>query len=195
MSKSGIAKAIPRYKTQVLLPLGGKRGGRDARPSTDSGLLSVNEVSTAVLLPATFVRLGAERFLFAHGHGLDAIAAHSSLDERILHRAGAIGAEGEVIFGRAALVAVSFDGDADVGMLLQELGIGLQRSVLRRAYIGLVVVEVDILDILREEFLFGGVRGRCWRRRRCEVDGHASRGILGSAGALGDEMVGGRVGR
>src|SRR6266478_10233462 len=86
-------------------------------------LFFVHEVPAAVLLPATFVRLGAERFLLAVADGLDAIAAHSSLDERILYRVRAIGAEGEVIFGGAALVAVSLDGDVNVGVLLQELRI------------------------------------------------------------------------
>src|ERR1019366_2068649 len=62
----------------------------------------VHEVPAAVLLPATFVRLGAERLLFAVADGFDAIAADSSLDERVLHRVRAAGAQGQVVFGRAA---------------------------------------------------------------------------------------------
>src|ERR1700687_4812470 len=89
-------------------------------------LFFVHEVPAAALLPATLVRLGAERFLFAVADGLDAIAGTSSLDERVFHRVRAIGAQGQVIFGRAALVAVSLDRDVDVGMLLQELRSALQ---------------------------------------------------------------------
>src|SRR5258708_39217624 len=88
------------------------------RPSLHSlCLFFVHEVTAAVLLPATFVRLGAERFLFAVADGLDTIAANSSLNERVLHRVRAAGAEGQVIFGRAALVAVSLDRDMNVGVL------------------------------------------------------------------------------
>src|SRR5271156_6926991 len=90
---------------------------------------------------------------------------------------------------------MSLDGDVDVGMLLQELCVGLQGALIGRAYVGLVVVEEDVLHVLREEFFFGcvGGSGRRWRGSR--VDGHASGGVLCAAGALGDEMVSGRVGR
>src|SRR5208282_2579700 len=156
-------------------------------------LFLVHEVAATILLPATFVRLGAEWFLLAVADGLDAIAADSGLDERILHGVRAIGAQGEVIFGGAALVAMSLDGDVDVGMLLQEACIALHRALVGGAYIVLVVVEVNIFDVLSEELLLGsrGSRRRCrwWR-----VDGHASSGVLSSAGAFGDEMVGGRIG-
>jgi len=132
--------------------------GRGARPSTCRCLFFIHEVSAAVLLPATFVRLGAERFLLAVADGLDAIAANSSLDKRVLDRVRAASAQGQVIFGRAALVAVSLDRDVDVGMLLQELGIALQRALLVRAYIVFVVIEVNVLYVSREQFLFRGVR-------------------------------------
>src|ERR1700686_3928772 len=163
--------------------------GRDARLSTFLCLFFVHEVSAAVLLPAAFVRLGAERLLLAVADGLNTITANSSLDERVLHRVRAAGAEGKVIFGRAALVAVSLDRDVDVGVLLQELCIALQRALLVRAHIILVVIEVNVLYVSREEFLFRSVRS-CWRRG-CGVDGYASGGFLGSAGSLSDEMVGG----
>src|ERR1035438_7597344 len=78
-------------------------------------------------------------------------------------------------------------------MLLQELGVALQRGLLVRAHIVLVVIEVDVFHILREEFFFGGVGSGFWRRGR-SVDSDASGGILGSTGALRDEMVGSRFG-
>src|ERR1700692_3702457 len=88
-------------------------------------LLFVDEMSPAVLLPATFVRLSAEWLLFAEADGLDATATYSSLDQRILHRICAVGAQGQVIFGRAALVAMALYGYVNVGVLLEELRIGL----------------------------------------------------------------------
>src|ERR1019366_4515528 len=100
----------------------------------------------------------------------------------------------EVVFGGAALVAVPLDGDVNVGMLLQEPRIALQRCLIGCAHIVLVVIEVNVLHVLREEFLLGGGRSRCRRRWR-RVDGDASGGVLGSASAFRDEMVGGRVSR
>src|SRR5208337_3258490 len=97
-------------------------------------LLFIYEVCAAVLLPATFVGLAAERLLFAVTEGFDTIAAHSCLNEGVLHRVRAIAAQSEVIFGRAALVAVPLNREADVGMLLQELRIALQRALVGRAY-------------------------------------------------------------
>src|SRR5271166_2413323 len=111
-------------------PPGAARTGET--PGTPlSPLLFVHEVTAAVLLPATFVRFGAERLFFAVTDGFDAIAGDSSLDERILYGVGAIGAQGQVIFGRTALVAMALDGNVNVGMLLQELGITLHRSLIR----------------------------------------------------------------
>src|SRR5208337_271838 len=107
-----------------------------------------------------FVGLGAERLFLAIADGLDPTASNSSLDERVLNCVRTIGAQGQVIFGRAALVAVSFDRDVDVGMLLQELCIALQRALLVRAHIVLVVIEVNVLHILREELLFRSGRSR-----------------------------------
>jgi hypothetical protein len=56
-------------------------------------------VSASILLITTFVRFGAERFLFAIADGFDAIAANSCLDERIFHSIRTIRAQGQVVFG------------------------------------------------------------------------------------------------
>src|SRR5260370_42600435 len=64
-------------------------------PSTLFCLLLIHEVAAAVLLPAAFVRLRAERLFLAVADGFDAIAGYSSLHERILHRIGALGAQGQ----------------------------------------------------------------------------------------------------
>ena len=89
-------------------------------------LFVVHEVTTAVLLPATFVRFGTERLLLAVTEGFDAITRNSSLDERILDRVRAVRAGGEVIFGQGrARRSIPRSRDVDIGMLLQELRIGL----------------------------------------------------------------------
>src|ERR1035437_649951 len=187
-------KERPRQSQRSGLPrLGEIEDGRDARPLPPR-LFFVHEVAAAVLLPAAFVRLGAERLFLAVSDCFDAVAGDSSLDELILHRIGAIGAQSEVVFGRAALVAVPLDGDVNVGMLLQEPRIALQRCLIGCAHIVLVVIEVNVLHVLREEFLLAGGRSRCRRRWR-RVDGDASGGVLGSAGAFRDQVVSGRVSR
>src|SRR5271155_3985451 len=163
-------------------------------PGPPAELLFVNEMAAAILLPAAFVGLRAEGLLFAVADGLDAIASKSRLYERVFYGVGAIGAESEVVFGGATLVAVSLNRDADVGMLLQEAGIALNNALVGATDVVLVIFEINIFHVLREEFFFGCVRGFRWRRGR-GIDGHASGGILSSAGAFGDEMIGGRIGR
>jgi uncharacterized membrane protein len=65
-----------------------KGSGHEAAPVPI--LFLVHQMSASILLVATFVRLGAERLLFAVADGFDAIPTHSSLDERILDRIRAI---------------------------------------------------------------------------------------------------------
>jgi hypothetical protein len=85
--------------------------GGEFRPFV-TRLFFVYEVPAAILLITTFVRFGAERLFFTVADGFDAIARHSRLNQRILHRVRAIRAKRQVIFGRTAFVAMSFDRDA-----------------------------------------------------------------------------------
>ena len=78
-----------------------------------------------VLLPARLVRLRAERLLLAEADSLDPVRRNSSCNQSILHRAGTIVTERKVVLGRPTLVAVSLNGEADIGMLLQEGNIRL----------------------------------------------------------------------
>src|SRR6516162_2629943 len=77
-------------------------------------LFLVDEVSAAVLLPAGFVRLGAERLLLPIADGLDAARIHTGRDHGILDRVGATIAEGQVVLGRAAFVAMSLNRELDI---------------------------------------------------------------------------------
>src|SRR5579871_1548188 len=113
-------------------------------------LLLINKMSTPVLLPARFVVLGAEGLLLAIADGLDVIGRNAILNQRIFGCVGAVVAQGQVVFGGAALVAVALDGDFDVRVLLQKVGVTLNCRLLIRADIVLIVVEVDILHVLVE---------------------------------------------
>src|ERR1700704_3909086 len=111
-------------------------------------LFLVDEMTPAILLPARLVRYGAEWFFFSVADGFDAISGYSSLNQRILHRVCTVSSQCKVIFRGAAFVRMAFDRDVNIGMLLQELSIGLQRALLAATNIVLVVIEVDVLHIL-----------------------------------------------
>src|SRR5579885_313223 len=119
-------------------------------------------MTAAVLLPALLAVLGAERFFFSVADGLHAICRNPCSHKRVLDRTGAVIAQGEIVFGGSALVAVSFNRERDVRMLLQECGVSLNGRLLISANIRLVVIKVDVLNVLREHLLVSH-RRLCWR--------------------------------
>src|SRR5437879_121569 len=135
-------------------------------------LFLINEMPAAVLLPASLVALSAERLLFAVADRLDAAGVNSPRSQCVLHRRGTLVAQGQVVLSRAALVAGSLDGEVDAGMLVQKRDVSLHRSLLVGANVRLVIVEVNVLDALREQLLFGrpGSRWWGWRWRLCDRD-------------------------
>src|SRR5215469_14332143 len=118
-------------------------------------LFAVHEMPAPVLLPTGFVGLGAEWLFLAVADGLDAIGPDPSRDERILDGAGTAIPQSQIVFRRPAFVAVSFDGEAKVGMLLQESDVALHGGLLIEPDIGLVVIKVDIFDVLSEQLFVG----------------------------------------
>ncbi len=115
-------------------------------------------MATTVLLPASFVGFSAERLLLAVADGLDVAGAHATLSQRALDGARAVVAQSQVVLGGSAFVAVSLDDEVNIGMLLQESDIRLQRTLLVSPNIVLVIVEVNVLDVLREQLLLALVR-------------------------------------
>ena len=57
----------------------------------------------------------------------------------------------QVVVGGPAFVAVSFDRETHIGMLAEELRVGLHRRLLVAPEVGLVIVEINILDALAEQ--------------------------------------------
>src|ERR1035441_7888847 len=91
--------------------------------------LLIDEMPTAVLLPASFVAFGAEGLFLAVADGLDPAGVHARRGQRVLHRAGALVAQSQVVLGRATLVAVSFNREIHIAVLTQELRVRLDRGL------------------------------------------------------------------
>src|SRR5262249_29108789 len=107
----------------------GEWGGRRSVPRNEP-LLLVYEMTTAILLPASFVALCAEGLLLPVADRLDAAGVDSACHQRVFYGTGATIAQGQVVFGRAPFVAVSFDRDINVAVLTQELRVSLHRTLL-----------------------------------------------------------------
>src|SRR5260370_17368912 len=99
-------------------------------------------MAAAILLPAAFVGFHTERFFFAVADGFDAAGADSRRHQSILYRRGTLVAKSQVVLGGTALVAVSLNRKVDVGMLTEELRVGLHRSLFRPPDLDLVISEV-----------------------------------------------------
>src|SRR6185312_2294748 len=152
-----------------------------------------DEVPATVLMPALLVRVAAERLLFAHAVGGNALRVHTLRNQSLLHSFGTAGSEGEVVFFGSALVAVSFDRERQLRMLLQELRVGGEQ--LRGLVIDLVGVigEVCIFYIALKEILKARTGlGHC---RRWIVDGQASSRVRNAARTFGKDAISGRLAR
>src|ERR1035441_9066938 len=91
---SGSPAGRPRYRVSTIYILLGRR-----------------EVYAPVLLPALLGGLGALGPLLAIAGGLQLVAGNTQLHQKVLGGTGAPVAQTKVILSRAALVAVSLDGD------------------------------------------------------------------------------------
>src|SRR5271156_4643879 len=114
-------------------------------------LVCHDEVRAAILLPARFVMLGAERALFAPARCFHAVRRDAERNQVVLRGFGASLAQTQVVFRGSALVAMAFDGDVNLRIGTQELGIFGQSGAGVLAQIGLIELEVRILDVLVEQ--------------------------------------------
>src|SRR5947209_770777 len=123
-------------------------------------------MAATVLLPATFVVLHAEGLFLAVADGAQPVCRNSERDKVLLHGAGAAIAVAQIVFGGAALVAVSFDGHLNLRVVLQEIRGFRERLAGIGTNVRFVVIEIGIAHFLQEELIEGGLRGRHRRRRR-----------------------------
>src|SRR5690606_15744636 len=100
-------------------------------------------VGVAVLGPGRLVRTFRDRTFLAEADGVDAGGGHAAADQIGAHGLGAAGAQGQVVFARAAFVGVAFNADRDLRIAGQPGGLGVQtRLGLGADRIG-VEVEID----------------------------------------------------
>ena len=160
------------------------------------GLAVDVELRAAVLLPAGLVLFGAELTLLAVADDADAAGVDAGSDEGLLGGVGAVFAEGDVVLGGAAVVAVAGDEHLDVLVRIQIGGGGGDGGLVGGTDVVAVVVEEEILDCGVE----GGVGAGVGCGLRCrgdggDADGYADVGFGGAAVTFGDEMEVGGAGR
>src|SRR5208282_5449345 len=106
-----------------------------------------------VLRPAAFVVLGAKWKLLAVADCRDSAAADSQCHQVILGGLRALGAQRDIVFLGAALIAMTLDLDPGLRMRLQPARIGFQHGVVLLLNRVLVVGEVNVAErALRAEF-------------------------------------------
>jgi len=107
---------------------------------------------TAVLHAALFgwLETGGSFFAVADRHG--PLRRDALLDEEILSHLSALGAESEIVFGRADVVAVSLDFDARSWIAFHPFGVALE-NLLR------VASQIDAIELVIDVF-----QGRARRR-------------------------------
>src|SRR5579862_9898454 len=82
-----------------------------------------DEVPSSILRPARLVVAGTERRVLPEAVDGDAICRNAERGEVRLDRLGAVFAEREIVFFRAAFVGVAFHPDGRVGPALQPVSI------------------------------------------------------------------------
>src|SRR6202011_4538647 len=118
----------------------------------------------------------------------------------LLGGAGTAVAQPEVILGGAAFVAMSFNDDGRIGEIAQDAlergGILGENGAGVTANVGLIIVEISVLNVRREGLVDGDHRRRLGRRRgggrgRGDADSGRLRG--GATRTGGREGIGSRI--
>src|SRR5579871_5442352 len=117
--------------------------------------MSLYKVAAAILLPAAFRVFVAERFFLAEAGGGKPVRGDSQRFQELLHGVRALLPQAEIVFGGSALIAIAFDDYFDLRMRAQELR-GLRKSVFRvGTQVGLVVIEVGVVNFTQEHLVNG----------------------------------------
>jgi len=152
---------------------------------------------SAVPQIAVFGGIGTDGAFLTVADGFELIAGNSESNQSIFGGAGAAVAKTQVVFSGAAFIAMAFNRHDEIGIHLedglQSAGIALQDGLILRPDIALIVVEVKILHLLSQNFLYS-LRGSGRRGLRGRRSAHRDGGIgfRTSTRASGSQVIGGR---
>src|SRR5258708_14615536 len=156
-------------------------------PSGGAGLMQQETMIVPVFLPAILAGFGADVLLVAVADGLELVRGYAALCQGLMSGIGASFAQGQVVHGGPAFVAVALNPDLPVGVCFDDFGGMGQRLLRLGTQISFVVIEVDVLDGLGKELFLRQLR---WRRgRRGAAYSHGSRGVLGAASAFCGQVI------
>src|SRR5271156_3206388 len=128
-------------------------------------------MSAPILLPARFIVLGAEWPLFAPAHRIHAVGWDAERNKIVLGSLGSAFTEADVVFRGAALVAVAFDGDADLRIRAQKLRSLCEIVAGVATNVGFVEVKISVLHVLLEQLAQVLISARrSFNRRRANGD-------------------------
>src|SRR5579863_2266683 len=146
-SSAGIAKMSTPMVLCTFSPPYVLKGGDGARPSPVS-LLSGRQVCVAVALVAVLGSIGAHGTFFTVADIPQAVGRYAQLHQKLHGGGGAPVAQAEIVFGRAALVAVALDYHAEAGIggedSLEQIRVPRQRLAGVVAKVALVIVEISV---------------------------------------------------
>src|SRR5208282_1059443 len=127
----------------------------------------------AVLRPAGNVVADRDGAFLAITNRLDPRGGHPARLQIILGRFGAAGAEGEIIFARAALVGVTLDGEGVRTILIEPARLLVERRLRRGVQFGGIAVEKHAVADIDHEIL-----RRAWSRRASlRADSHPAASV------------------
>jgi hypothetical protein len=104
----------------------------------------LNEFDAPVLGPAVFSVLAADRLIFAFGPHRHPVAGNASVGHIAHHGAGALLAQGQVVFLRTAIVAVPLNYDFEIGRLLQAVDVFVEGLTGIRSKVVFVKIKVSV---------------------------------------------------
>src|ERR1700737_1597488 len=158
-----------------------------------TALVRLNEMPPSIFLVALLSRFRASGFFFAIAHGTYAISGNAQRNEVLLYGAGATITECEVVFRGAALIAMTFNVDFNLRIAAQEFGGLTQRFASIGANVGLVEIEVGVVNFAQKQLVgakFGSFfhRSSNWLRH-----GNSRTAVSASAGAGRGNGVSNRI--
>src|ERR1700761_8979890 len=132
------------------------------------------QMITAVLLPARLAFFRAKRLFFAVADDPNATGVHAFVGKCLLECFGAVLSKGDVVFYRAAVIAVTLNENLYAGMTLQKRRVLFYCRCVSGTEVVFVIVEVNVAHVLSKQLFVSSRRNGTGRRLR---HGHSYSGL------------------